>query len=195
MDETKTHLRRRMLALRDLVSPQEAREAAAAIAQHGVRLAKDTIPPGGIVAFYWPIRSEIDTRMLADGLAKAGFLTALPVMHGARKPLVFRQWQPDSPLVKGALGLSEPTADAPEVIPNLVFVPLSVFDGNGHRLGYGGANYDATLHQLRGRGRTIAAGLAFARQEADLVPTEAHDQRLDYVLTEAGLFPIRSGSA
>ena len=195
MDETKTHLRRRMLALRDLVSPQEARDAAAAIAAHGLKLAKDSVSPGGIVALYWPIRSEIDTRVLADALANAGFLTALPVMHGARKPLVFRRWQPDSPLVKGALGLSEPPAAAPEVSPNLVFVPLSVFDGNGHRLGYGGGNYDATLQQLRARGRITAAGLAFARQEADHVPVEPHDQRLDYVLTEAGVFPIRSGSA
>ena len=75
-----------------------------------------------------------------------------------------------------------------EVEPDLMILPLACFDARGHRIGYGGGNFDATLAAVRTRRRIVAIGLAYADQEVDMIPHEAHDQRLDFVITEQRLF-------
>jgi 5-formyltetrahydrofolate cyclo-ligase len=63
-------------------------------------------------------------------------------------------------------------------------MPLLGFDKHGTRLGYGGGYYDRTLAMLSSPPRLI--GYAFASQEVDHVPRDAHDIPLDAVVTEAG---------
>ncbi len=185
---SKIVLRRHALARRDLIEPGEAHAAAEAVGAAGAKLAGRLAAPGAVVSAYWPIRSELSPRPLIEKLSRSGYRTALPVMTGAGKPLHFRLWTPGDELVKGALGLSEPLADAPEVEPGLIFLPLACFDAQGHRIGYGGGNFDATLAALRSQAKTVAIGLAFADQEVDVIPYEAHDQKLDFVITEQKIF-------
>jgi 5-formyltetrahydrofolate cyclo-ligase len=66
-------------------------------------------------------------------------------------------------------------------------VPLCAFDRRAHRLGYGRGYYDRALAALAARGPVLSIGLAFAAQEVDRVPTEAHDQGLDYIVTETAI--------
>jgi len=185
---SKIVLRRHALARRDMIEPAEAHAAAEKVAARGMELVNRLAAAGGLISAYWPIRSEISTRPLLERLARAGFRTALPVMTAAGKPLHFRSWSPGDELAKGPLGLSEPLADAATVVPDLMFVPLACFDAKGHRVGYGGGNFDATLADARARRRIVAVGLAYADQEVDAIPHEAHDQRLDFVITEQRLF-------
>ncbi|MGJ0394863.1 MAG: 5-formyltetrahydrofolate cyclo-ligase [Methylocystis sp.] len=188
MSDLKAELRRRSLARRDLVTPREAHDAAAAIAAQGPalieRIARDAGLDPPIVSVYWPIRSELNTRPLIDALAAQGRRVTLPVMHKVRHPLVFRVFTPGDDLVKGPFGLSEPAEDRPAYDPDIVFSPLAAFDRRGCRLGYGGGIYDATLSALRAIKPVIAVGVAYSCQEADHVPVEPHDQRLDFVMTE-----------
>lgn len=191
MTDVKTDLRRHSLARRDLVSSREAHDAAAAVARRGLALVEDLAAKTGlkrpVVSIYWPIRSELNTRPLIDALAASGYPVALPVMHKVRQPLVFRDFAPGDDLVKGPFGLSEPAADKPARDPDILFSPLSAFDRRGFRLGYGGGIYDATLAELRAKKKVVAIGVAYSCQEADRVPTEPHDERLDYLLTEREL--------
>lgn len=188
MTDPKTDLRRHALARRDLVTPQEAHDAAAAIARTGRALVPELTEKSGltapVVSVYWPIRSELNTRPLIEALAAQGFRVTLPVMHKVRHPLIFRDFTPGDDLVKGPYGLSEPADDRTARDPDILFSPLAAFDRRGFRLGYGGGIYDATLSQLRARKAIVAIGVAYACQEADHVPTEPHDQRLDYLMTE-----------
>jgi 5-formyltetrahydrofolate cyclo-ligase len=191
MTDVKSDLRRHSLAARDLVSHDEARRAAHSICESGLALVaqieatRDLVAP--VVSVYWPIRSELNTRPLLEALANRKTSTVLPVMHAVRHPLVFRAFTPGDDLVKGPFGLSEPAPDKPTLEPDIVFAPLAAFDRHGHRLGYGGGIYDATLAALRAKKTVIAIGLAYACQEANEVPIEPHDQRLDYVMTEREL--------
>ena len=189
----KTVLRRHALARRDLIEPAEAHAAADRIVGRALELVRRTVPAGGVVSAYWPIRSEISTRPLLEALAQAGYRMALPVMTAAAKPLHFRLWAPGDELAKGPLGLFEPLAEAAMIEPALMFVPLACFDARGHRVGYGGGNFDATLAALRARGVVVAIGLAYADQEVATIPAEPHDQALDYVVTEQKTF--RFGAA
>jgi 5-formyltetrahydrofolate cyclo-ligase len=78
--------------------------------------------------------------------------------------------------------------------PDLILAPLLAFDRRGGRLGQGGGYFDRAIADLRARGPLIVMGLAFAGQEVGEVPLEAHDARLDAVLTERGYIeadPIR----
>ena len=98
--------------------------------------------------------------------------------------LVFRLWRPGERLVTDAFGVPSPPPGAPEALPNLVITPLLAFDRRGGRLGQGGGHYDRTLAALRRQRPVFVLGVAFSAQEVDLVPTEAHDARLNAIVTE-----------
>jgi len=188
MTDVKANLRRHSLERRDLVTQKEAHEAAVLVCDQALALVDKLLGPqalkGRVISVYWPIRSEINTRLLIDALHQRGAAVALPVMTAVRRPLIFRGFRPDDALVKGPFGLSEPAGDKCELEPKILFAPLAAFDRKGGRLGYGGGIYDATLGELRKSGPVTAVGLAYALQEADAIPAEPHDQKLDYVVTE-----------
>lgn len=142
-----------------------------------------------IVSAFHPVRSEIDTRPLLVRMAGEGWITCLPVVVAEGQPLIFRRWLPGDLLEKGAMAIDIPYATSPEVEPDVLIVPLLAFDSKGYRLGYGGGFYDRTLKKLRAKKKIIAIGAAYAAQEVEHVPHADHDQPLDFVMTERGVFP------
>ena len=188
ISDEKTRLRREAVARRDAL-PAEARKAAAeAIAAREFPLA---VASGTIVSGFMPMRSEISPLPLMQKLAKVGAQLALPKIAGRAKPLVMRAWQWGAPLDAGQWGIREPKADAPEMEPDIVLVPLLAFDRAGHRIGYGAGYYDMTIAGLRARKAIATIGLAFAAQEVAAVPAAPHDARLDLVLTEHEVIDFR----
>jgi 5-formyltetrahydrofolate cyclo-ligase len=188
-NRSKADLRTAALAARDSFSIEQREAAAGTLAARGLPI---PIEPGAIVAAYSPIRSEIDPTPLVRGLAKQGARLALPVITARGQSLRFRVWRPDDRLVRGPLGILEPSPAAAEIVPDIVLVPLAAFDRAGHRIGYGAGHYDRTLAQLRKSRAIKAIGLAFAAQQVEAVPALQHDVALDYVLTETGVFDFRS---
>jgi 5-formyltetrahydrofolate cyclo-ligase len=178
----KTTLRQAALERRAAVPEEVRARFAEKLALDGVALARRAIVR--TVAIYWPMRGEADTRFLAEALHYHEFVVALPVVERLGAPLAFRKWTPRDPLVEGLFGTREPPLRLPEVTPDMVFVPFAAFDRRGCRLGYGGGFYDLTLGRLRGMKRILAIGVGFAAQEVPCVPDEAHDERLDLVMTE-----------
>jgi 5-formyltetrahydrofolate cyclo-ligase len=102
-----------------------------------------------------------------------------------------RAWAFGEPLAAGVWGIRQPEAAAPEVAPDILIVPLLVFDRAGHRIGYGAGYYDMTIVALRARQAVTAIGLAFAAQEIAAVPATPHDAALDLVLTEGEVIDLR----
>jgi 5-formyltetrahydrofolate cyclo-ligase len=75
---------------------------------------------------------------------------ALPVIHSRDKPLLFRTWQPGDELTqKGKFKVLEPSVEKEEVVPNVLLVPLLMFDEKCDRLGYGGGYYDRTIDNIK----------------------------------------------
>lgn len=185
----KDELRAAALARRDALSVEQRAAAALAVA---ARMPPLEITAATFVAGYAPIRGEIDPVPLMQGLAARGAALAMPAISRPDAALVFRAWKPGEALVRGTSGTYEPPANVVEVVPDIVLVPLVAFDRAGHRIGYGAGYYDRTLEALR-RHRTVTAiGLAFTVQEIPQVPALSHDVRLDYVLTETGVFGFGS---
>lgn len=146
------------------------------------------------IAGYYSIGEELPSRPALAAAAAAHARLCLPVVIGPNRELIFRHWRLGGALVSGAFGTMHPPADALELQPDIVLVPLVAFDGRGHRLGYGRGYYDRTLGALRA-GRSIAAiGLAFDTQEVEEVPTEPNDQPLDMIITDRRILSISSNS-
>jgi 5-formyltetrahydrofolate cyclo-ligase len=180
-------MRRRFKLFRARVSADEAQAAALIIAETTLVFlnALGLTPERTPIALYASLPGELDALPLLRRLAESQYPTLLPVAGEKATPLTFRLWRPGDALVAGRFGLREPTPDAPEMGPKIVFAPLLAFDAKGGRLGFGGGYYDATLADLRASKKLLAAGgLAFARQEAAEIPMEKHDARLDFVVTE-----------
>ena len=137
-----------------------------------------------VVAAYWPMSHEFDCRPLMGYLHEAGYRLVLPTVLGGRV-LSFRSWSHGLTLEPDTMNMPSPAASAETVTPDIVIVPLLAFTRRGDRIGYGGGYYDATIRDLRQAGPVLAAGLAYAAQEIDDLPTEPHDEKLDWMVTES----------
>lgn len=181
---------------------RQARGAAGRLRNQLHEAGKDTAPlalvaaglgftglrPPLIVSGFYPYRSEISTLPLLERLAAEGWQTALPIVLGPGMPLQFRAWKPGDAMGKGEWDIPIPLETAPEVLPDVLFVPLLAFDRAGYRLGYGGGFYDRTLAKLRAIKPVTAIGTAYAGQQVEDVPRGEYDAPLDWILTEEGPF-------
>ena len=184
----KSALRTAALALRDALPAAERQQAAETIAARGLPV---EVTPGTIVAAFMPMKSEINPLPLLRRLAGEGAQLALPCIDGRGKPLIMRAWAIGDAFKAGQWGIREPVPEAPEVVPDILIVPLACFDRAGHRIGYGAGYYDMTIHALRAKKNVVTIGIAFAAQEIPTVPATERDERLDFVLTEKEIIDFR----
>ena len=152
----------------------------------------DPVPRGddvlsGIVSGYLPIRDELTPLALLSALSADGHPLALPVIDTKWAPLIFRAWKPGDRLVAAEFGLKEPAPEAAALLPDILLIPLAAFDAEGYRIGYGGGYYDRTLELYRRTRAITAIGIAYECQEVPVFTHEPHDQRLDYLITPAGV--------
>ncbi len=188
VSEQKAKLRNEVLARRDALSPEVRQAAAEAIAAHSLPIAPG---PGVIVSGFMPIRSEINPLPIMRRYQQAGAQLVLPAIAARGKPLHLRAWNAGDKLIAGQWGIREPGPDAAELDPDLMLIPLAVFDRSGGRIGYGAGHYDRTIAGVRTRKSVVTVGMAFALQEVSRVPILPHDERLDLVLTEKELIDCR----
>ncbi|WP_172292591.1 5-formyltetrahydrofolate cyclo-ligase [Pseudoruegeria sp. HB172150] len=132
---------------------------------------------------YMPMRTEIDPLPAMAAHATTAPV-GVPITIRRGLPLIFHSWTPETEMKDGPFGARVPVTAA-GMTPEVLIVPLVAFDRAGNRLGYGGGFYDRTLEQLRAQRPTIAIGFAWAAQEAEALPLEPTDQRLDMIVTEA----------
>lgn len=148
------------------------------------RLVLEVLAPyrGRVISGYLPMRTEIDPVPAMTALALDSKVV-VPVIPGTATPLLFRRWIPGGTLIEGPFGALVPETGE-DLEPDALIVPLVAFHRNGHRLGYGGGYYDRTLARLRALRSVFAVGFAYAGQEADDLPLEPTDARLDAIVTE-----------
>ena len=193
MPESKSELRREAQARRAALHAEVGEQAAHSIASQALPFIDDDNP--SVVSGFYPIRSEVDLRPLLQALSERGHDTALPVVAGRDEPLIFRRWRPGEPVDQGWQGIGEPPSTAPSVVPDVLLVPLLLVDAQGYRLGYGAGHYDRTIAVLRRSKRVVAAGVGFEGQKVSMLPREAHDIPLDWLVTERGVTRFPHGAS
>jgi 5-formyltetrahydrofolate cyclo-ligase len=95
-------------------------------------------------------------------------------------------------LQSGKYDIPEPRPACPVVPPgdiDLIVTPCVCCDREGYRLGYGGGFYDRWLAESR----APAVVLCYEAMMVEAVPREAHDQKADLVVTEAGVYRFKDG--
>lgn len=137
------------------------------------------------VAFCWPIKNEYDARPLIKTLLARGATAALPVVVGKGQPVMFRQWQPGTPMARGALDIPYP-AESPPVIPQAVLLPMNGWDDQGYRLGYGAGFFDRTFAAMAQK--PVIIGVAHELARLDTLHPQPWDIPADYVVTERGVY-------
>jgi len=176
----KAALRRRLLAGRARLSPDQ--RAAAARALRDAVLELPQVQMAGTIAAYYSLTSEPDTHGLVYALWKRGGYVLLPLL----RPDADLDWAsyegPDS-LRPGPRGLAEP-GEPPRGMDavaraDLVLVPALAVDRGGVRLGRGGGSYDRALARVAPGIPTIA--LLYDGELLDEVPADDHDQRVRLV--------------
>lgn len=179
--QARAALRRAMVARRAALDTAAHAALSARIVAHAL----NALPRPAVAAFCWPIKHEPDVRALLGHWQSEGTRAALPVVIEEARPLAFRAWTPDTPLHADRYGIPTPTA-GDWLQPDLLLLPLNGFDAAGYRLGYGGGYFDRTLAALSPR--PLAVGVGFEINRLDSIGPQAHDQRLDWIVTEAGAF-------
>jgi 5-formyltetrahydrofolate cyclo-ligase len=143
------------------------------------------------VLLYSAIGTEADTSLLLS--AAEGRSILFPKISG--ESLDLYRMIPESRWVDGRFGIAEPDPRnwQPSRLTDvdLALVPGLAFDLHGGRLGRGRGFYDRLLSERAFRGSKI--GFGWDWQIVDLVPSEEHDIRMDYIVTERKLLQVGSG--
>ena len=182
--DLKAQIRNARLAARDALPAATRTEFSLSMADLG----GDAIDldPGTIISGFLPIRSEADIRPLMARLKARGARLCLPIVQD-KTTIVFRELVPGAELIDTGFGTRGPGPEAAVLDPEILLVPLSAFDAEGNRIGYGAGHYDRAIARLLQKGREPRLiGIAFDCQEVAEVPAEPHDVRLQAILTESG---------
>ena len=171
MDD-KVAIRKRMRLVRDLVDDRLMRsvELWAAVAELPEYRSAST------VMAFTSFGSEPDTEPLFARVRAEGKRVLVPRIEDGNIVVV----DADGPTVRSRIGVEEPQGLAlPFELVEFVLVPGLAFTTDGYRLGYGGGFYDRFLPRVQAPN----AGVCFAEQVVDTLPVEAHDIRVQRVIS------------
>lgn len=191
MREEKARLRAELRAARRALPEAALARAATAVAALAARFAP--LSGARTIAGYVACDGEIDVAAILAAARSRGATTLLPrrVAPGVLELVP----APDGATLcaSGPAGIPEPDGSACELAlvppPAVALAPAVALDRHGFRLGRGGGDYDRLVPRLHALGWTIV-GVCHASAIVDALPVEPHDQRVDAILTEAGLLAL-----
>lgn len=179
----KKELRQKMLSFRRQLTPKERAEKSAAIL---ARLYEEpSFQQAKTVFAYASMPDEVQLGELLSYCLAHDKRVALPLITG--KGLMEAVNLPAlEDLVPGKFGILTVRPEQQEIIPatelDFVVVPGAAFSPTGDRLGLGGGYYDRYL--MEKAPQAFRAALTFDGQVTANVPMEAHDARVNLILTE-----------
>ncbi|WP_454189956.1 5-formyltetrahydrofolate cyclo-ligase [Paenibacillus sp. Marseille-Q7038] len=208
--QLKKQLRRRMLAVREALPPDQRSEASRQICEYATQemdLLRSKLKQKNLTLFlYMTFRSEADTFMLLKKALAQRDKVLVPKVKEDSDLMELREIKRMTDVEPGRWDIPEP-ADHTLVYPverwpeiDLVIVPGLAYDLCGGRIGYGGGYYDrfaekmymeVNKKQIEGQNVTLPlyAGLVLPGQllPPNDIPMEPQDFRLNLLFTEKGV--------
>lgn len=179
--------------VRELSEPQRV---AAGLAVAGTIAGMKEWAQADALLAYVALADEVSLDPLIEMAAQRKLPVYVPVLVEEKHSdagLEFRSIGSREGLVRHALGMLEPDASSAlwrqATGHPLLLCPGRAFSRDGVRLGRGGGHYDRFLAGIRSgppAPAVFALGVCFSVQLVDGLPAEAHDQRMDAVVTEQG---------
>jgi 5-formyltetrahydrofolate cyclo-ligase len=130
---------------------------------------------------------EWSTEPIIEEGWREGKKMVVPKCSPKEKQMEFYQLDHYDQLERVYFGLREPKPEVDSKMEKgdieLLLVPGLLFDAKGYRVGYGGGYYDRFIEGYRGKTMMVAS----TKQKINQLPFEEYDQRVEYILTEAGI--------
>lgn len=190
-DADKSSLRSNYLVARRAIPARSRLESDASI-----RSALEAFPlfsEAPLVLTYVSREAEVGTRSLIESLLAEGRRVAVPRVDLGAHDMAFHEIRSLDELVPRTMRILEPASDAPvvttpEMVGSVCLVPGLVFDGAGHRVGYGGGYYDRFLAFYPGDKIGLARTTMLS---SNPLPTDGHDVPVDFIATEGAVWSCR----
>lgn len=132
------------------------------------------------VAAHLPFGSEPDIDAFIKHCQGKGIDLIMPRSNEDGSLSWFLWW---GDTVPGLFGFNEPVGETASVTDaEVVIIPALAADAKGNRLGKGKGFYDKALAGIQDSGIPVVA-VIYDEELLEQVPTEAHDAKVDYVVT------------
>ena len=141
----------------------------------------------GAVFFYYPLGNEVSLLPVIEDALSKGKRAAFP--KTVKDSMQFYEVTDLTEFSEGSFHVMEPDIKGKKPAdwePELCFVPGVVFDRQGGRFGYGKGYYDRYFAHKT----CCLAGCAYECQTVDRLQTDAWDVRMNYLVTENGVFSV-----
>ena len=191
-DADKSSLRSNYLAVRKGIPARSRLESDSSI--ESALWAFPLFAEAPLVLSYVSFSAEVGTRSVIERVLEEGRRVGVPRVDAASRTMAFHEIASLDELEPGTRGILEPSADAlrlsepAQLVGSVCLVPGLVFDGVGHRVGYGGGYYDRFLAFYPGD----KIGLARTGMiSSNPLPVEKDDVPVDFIATEFGVWSCR----
>jgi 5-formyltetrahydrofolate cyclo-ligase len=145
---------------------------------------QELLKPYQTILAYVAKDPEVESMVIINCLLEEGKTVLVPIIEKETHTLRLSYLTSMDQLEPGTFRVPEPLTKerpAPASSVDAVLVPMVGFDRAGHRLGYGAGYYDRFFEANPAIPRI---GMAYACQEAEGIPTEEYDARMDQIVTE-----------
>lgn len=183
--ETKAEIRKRILEVRKKLSDQETAAKSEAIVHKVIKTPE--YKEADNILLYADYCREVMTRGIFEDALLHRKRIYFPRVDKMTNTMEFYQVISLRQLERGYMDILEPREDIKmryKFQPKedtLAVLPGVAFDTSGYRLGYGKGFYDKFLANRR---QISTMALAFACQIIDEIPRDAHDIKMDKIVTE-----------
>ena len=136
------------------------------------------------ICFFVSFNSKVNTYEMIKESIDQGKTICVPIATD-HKLILSKINNFDELNKKSKYGILEPQEinEMPKDNVDIIIVPGTVFDKEGHRIGYGKGYYDGLLKEYK----RLSIGICFDLQIIDKVPRDEWDEQLDKVITEKGI--------
>ena len=173
----KSALRKHLLEKRDATSA-ELRDIASEKIHENLKKNSAFINAQNI-ACYFPIGSEVDTHDIMLDILQQNKNLLLPRI--VNDNLEFYIVENLEKLEKGSFEIMEPKDSCKKAEKiNCVLIPTVGVSTSGVRLGYGSGYYDRFLSSTN----AVKISLTYSKQIVKSIPSESHDIKIDWIITE-----------
>ncbi len=187
--EQKNLIRKEFKVRRREISASEVKEQSNLICQNFInnllpKLLKQFQDP--IFSVYLSANNEVDTVTIIDYFIKNNIKFALPKIADDQINLDYILHDNNLSYIQNSQfrTITEPHSGA-KTTPDILIVPLVVFDKNKNRIGMAKGFFDRSIHKLKQqKSQIVTIGLGFSIQQySQDIPHEEHDQSLDYIVS------------
>ncbi len=177
-------LRRRILDLRDDLTPQTIERESLKIAEAVTALPE--YENARVIASYIAKGSEVQSQPLIKRALAGGKKVLVPITQRDSRELLFSEIPSLHSVSEGTFGILEPNPRDRKLkhISNadIIIVPGIVWDLQGYRIGWGRGYFDTALSRIRTD--ALSVGFSFDIQLVEEVPREQFDLPVKMLVTE-----------